>query len=591
MMTGQKILMTYQHMKMMALLLTLPMQISKKQILIDSLYPTEEITIATWLYSDNWLEEVGDQIVGNHYRGGYGFFYATGTTTRIFSVYDRTHSHYFILNSDGRLINNRVFDTFDEVSDSARIVVDRDYYTWLFDNDPNNNVAYKIDNNGIVETSVVFPSAFNFDEVAVDGDNNVWMLDITNQQISGMDSFGTVFSGYDTGTFVNQLDVNRDNEVITVKALDMVIDNNNAVWLVFGLNIYKDGEIVFHLNEPSPTSPRNQITCDGDNNIWALHRGNQVVKLNNDGALLFNFTLDAPATDANRTLDFSREIVDGEYVDFAWIIQENNNTIYKYSMNGVFVDKFSVLDLFDIVEYPDVDLNNVLAVADGDFTGYQLKRKFEFSTRDNRKPVISGRLRLINPADETDIVKVDMIKDTVELSPGWHHFAMTYNWLSGNANYYVDTELVETTTVSPSTYEIGYSYKNPILIGATVGRNGLLEDELLLNEFPVYGGKIDDLRIYANELSNFDILAISREKQEFKPLIWNMPTGTQNYVEEVERFFKHKLPGQKSHLYNIRIANLDIDNEDTRNVIEQTIRNTIDKVTPAYTELYKINWE
>jgi hypothetical protein len=70
-----------------------------------------------------------------------------------------------------------------------------------------------------------------------------------------------------------------------------------------------------------------------------------------------------------------------------------------------------------------------------------------------------------------------------------------------------------------------------------------------------------------------------------------MPTGTQSYVEEVERFFKHKLPGQKSHMYNIRIANLDIDNEDTRNVIEQTIRNTIDKVTPAYTELYKINWK
>jgi hypothetical protein len=80
-------------------------------------------------------------------------------------------------------------------------------------------------------------------------------------------------------------------------------------------------------------------------------------------------------------------------------------------------------------------------------------------------------------------------------------------------------------------------------------------------------------------------------KYKFNTLIWAMPTGVQNVLEEVERFFKHKLPGMKSQFYNIHITGLQIDDNETRELIENIIKDTSKKIAPVYTELYKIVWD
>ena len=61
--------------------------------------------------------------------------------------------------------------------------------------------------------------------------------------------------------------------------------------------------------------------------------------------------------------------------------------------------------------------------------------------------------------------------------------------------------------------------------------------------------------------------------------------------KEIERFFKHKLPGNKSQYYNIRLVNLGITDLTTRTIIEEIIKDTVTKISPAYTELYRIIWE
>ena len=80
-------------------------------------------------------------------------------------------------------------------------------------------------------------------------------------------------------------------------------------------------------------------------------------------------------------------------------------------------------------------------------------------------------------------------------------------------------------------------------------------------------------------------------KRNFHDLIWNMPTGMRNYLEEVERFFKFKTPGLKSQFYNIKLIGLQITDPDLRNMIENIIKQTVKRVAPLYTELYKIIWE
>ena len=51
------------------------------------------------------------------------------------------------------------------------------------------------------------------------------------------------------------------------------------------------------------------------------------------------------------------------------------------------------------------------------------------------------------------------------------------------------------------------------------------------------------------------------------------------------------MPGQKSQFYNIRLVGLQISDPTTREIIEEVIKNTVNKIAPLYTSLYKIIWD
>ena len=71
-----------------------------------------------------------------------------------------------------------------------------------------------------------------------------------------------------------------------------------------------------------------------------------------------------------------------------------------------------------------------------------------------------------------------------------------------------------------------------------------------------------------------------------------MPLKTDLYcIEEIDRFFKFKLPGAKSpYYYNIKISGIKGLNDDLKLTIETIIRNSVKYIAPAYTELFKITW-
>ena len=69
----------------------------------------------------------------------------------------------------------------------------------------------------------------------------------------------------------------------------------------------------------------------------------------------------------------------------------------------------------------------------------------------------------------------------------------------------------------------------------------------------------------------------------------NLPIGVQSFIEEIERFFKHKLPGSKSQMFNIKLNGLNITNTYTRATIEAIIRDTVTKIAPVHTQLYQVD--
>jgi hypothetical protein len=69
-----------------------------------------------------------------------------------------------------------------------------------------------------------------------------------------------------------------------------------------------------------------------------------------------------------------------------------------------------------------------------------------------------------------------------------------------------------------------------------------------------------------------------------------MYVGKRNYIEEITNWFQFKLPTNKSKYFNINVHNLNV-NDTVKSNIELAIRNVIDKLSPANTSLYKINWK
>ena len=59
--------------------------------------------------------------------------------------------------------------------------------------------------------------------------------------------------------------------------------------------------------------------------------------------------------------------------------------------------------------------------------------------------------------------------------------------------------------------------------------------------------------VYDKALDVFDIKAHYGVVTDTSPLKWDIPTGQRNYIDTIERVFKHRAPGRKSEMFNINI--------------------------------------
>ena len=77
---------------------------------------------------------------------------------------------------------------------------------------------------------------------------------------------------------------------------------------------------------------------------------------------------------------------------------------------------------------------------------------------------------------------------------------------------------------------------------------------------------------------------------EGEDLIWSIPTSQIQYIEGIERFFKHKAPGSKSTFFKIKLSGLSITDENTRAMIEASVKAAVERTKPAYSELISVEW-
>jgi hypothetical protein len=149
--------------------------------------------------------------------------------------------------------------------------------------------------------------------------------------------------------------------------------------------------------------------------------------------------------------------------------------------------------------------------------------------------------------------------------------------------------------IPPSILYTVYNYKNnpQLSIGTSNFKSGRLNEWLQLPTSYLFNGGVSDIRFYNIALNASDVKAISKNYSynQFTDLPWIIPTGVRGYIEEIERFFLHKMPGSKSQFYDIKIKNSGIVDPAVKAIVESNLRAAAISTAPAYAQLRSIIWE
>lgn len=271
-------------------------------------------------------------------------------------------------------------------------------------------------------------------------------------------------------------------------------------------------------------------------------------------------------------------------VIYLYYINNDKGILSKFDTEGNYIKSVFLTDAFDPNEKPKINYNetNYNTITNT----YDEYRKYILPSLKSRNPVIELRISTLKNNTITETIL--STKNAEIINKEWHHVAFTYEHSTGKIALYFDGNQVDFATVS-SESEIYYRYKNNIGIGVPVLKFNTLRDDIKTDTY-LFQGKIDDIRLYDHVLTKGNIGRLILNKYKIHDIVWNLPVGTKNYIEEIIQFFKHKPPGSKSSLFNLYLTDSGITDRKLQVEIENIIKEAMPRVAPSYTRINKIIW-
>ena len=610
-------------------------------------------TLSFFAYNDDWSNLKGDQILGNYFGGGMGIFVNTPILTPFFTVgaYDYTLSTGTVrtFNADLTLLNYETYTTFNSPISAGLPSLSAVYAAPNFVLKGNYDESYYvIDNSGPHYLSTFDPDDLLTSKISLTGislsTSSLSVSKIVNAYLINKDSSTSntyiVLKDHKANNSVtyNKFVLSATSGITTVSLVSSVTSSDSAILSAYnnftidlsGLPRYYNSNIpvtyapavsgyeqwrgteacvtstntLFSLSGNGTVSVSATawyiakdnipilgvsnpecINCDQEDNLWVTYNTNFLAKIDTNGKILWSKQINTGDTVVTpysiRNINFiAQETGDGSVVYYTLILDGKSQHIYKIDTNGNVVKKLYINGL----------------LPGGDCTGFDYQRKYIKPTIS--VPGIKGKLVV---RDSTLAVPVPIyytLNYSVSgLAVGWHHIALTYDEVN-RARLYVDGNMVNQTTYTNPTTGISYrvyNYKNnpQINIGTSNFKTGTLNEWIQSPSTYTYKGRISDIRFYNIALNNSDIRAISKsyEYNQFNDLVWTVNAPARGYIEEIERFFLHRMPGSKSPYFNIKIKNSSIEDSSVRAIAENNIRNTVSNIAPAYTQLLSIIWE
>lgn len=474
----------------------------------------------------------------------------------------------------------------------------------------------------------------NFRDVAIDNYNTIWYI-----SSCPIDFFTSNFF-QDTSTNINYLTGSdsisfifyRDPSTGVTSPINITDLNSNNITkpILYPNSIHpEDGSLGTLLSKPF--EPR-RLHIDSENNLYCVNDNNELLKLSinshHEAGFLYKKTIGTKPTisglnfndiDEETIISFNQSIRTNKtssllnlkktqttwsntlstesfftlmyeyndskemYETYIYSIDNMSGVINKLDKEGNKILDAKLISTFD--PFTAGGINKNLIKVNNITSSYDWHRKYVYLPQ-NKTPRIEFQINTVNNNQVTRYTLP--IPSDLATPDEWLHLAATFSSSKQQINLFFNGNIVSTVSL-PTNTETYYRYKNDIGVGTGILRTESLLEELKSTDY-IYRGKINDIKIYDYSLNSIDLTYFILKQIKVPKIDWNIDAGTRGYVETIEKFYKNKIPGNKSNLFDINLLNTKNPSLKTKEKVEKLIKTTIKDVAPTHTKLNQVKW-
>jgi hypothetical protein len=559
--------------------------------------PKNEFTFSVPIKHTNWNNAQSSQIAGNYYDGGFGIFYNDLEYYPYFVIPETTYGNLLFFNQDfstyfsqdTNIQNTTVVNSHPKqisISGEKEIFVINNL-TYTTGQGSAGSGIFKYNHLGDILASYYFDVHTNAKQFIIDRYNNVFVVTNNGDFIfdRNLNLLQSTNNSYPERNFKLLYDLGGNLQQVN-ECLDAIIDNNNTLW-----SINLSGQLIannaFVANAPELAT---NLAVDPNNNVWVLYGNNQVAVYDANTQTPINnfnvgsFTCAPDAKNISFIKQYNRDTNTSTW--YAVIYLNGDKTLYAVTLDGIVVDTFYLDTFIDTTQRDNINLSRVTFSAIGDFTGYEWNR---INNRVLYGNVPQIQFKIITSTSNSFINNnIHTLSVPVQYFNNNDWYVITVIYKNYNLHLYVNDYLAGELTL-PYNEAIVNLRENTFFIGTPNGKLENLNVETKTKSL-TFNGQIGGINIYNYAINSNFVQYFIRSLCVGKPLTWSLPTTTLQYIETVDRFFKNKMPGAKSQFFNIKISGAQITDNNTRSLIEDYIKNVVQKTKPAYTNLLNIEW-
>lgn len=295
------------------------------------------------------------------------------------------------------------------------------------------------------------------------------------------------------------------------------------------------------------------------------------------------------------SIDLGGKVVDGDYLSitegFDYIVTEVKDEMYGniFDINTgrqVFVRQLTDFAIDDANDKPQIQ----------NHYEYSLQNYRQYSNNNfNVKIFLQPLFKADNPDEVILKIDLDNLKTDDKPYTDYIHITLNINNTTGRIELWIDGQLDENVHVynfPPQKYRFINLLNRNILVGTSPYLQETILNKKLnnRNQYNVTNVDLRDICIYNRCIDYHHQLNIMRKRDPIEPMTWDIPNGSRNYTDTIDKVFNHSIPPRKANMFNLVIKNSRIQSAPVQNYINNKILNSINDIIPAGTGIKNISW-